>query len=327
MSSFHVLVTDHGFPNLDPEARVLGGIGAAVAAGQCRTADDVLAAGRQADALLVNAAPVTANVIGRLERCRAIVRYGGDLTNIDVAAARRRGIAVGHVPDHGVEETAEHVVAFALALMRQLPRLDRRLRSGVWQPAPERPMPRLRDCTFGTAGLDGAARRAHELMRAFGCRLVACEPGAGTDDLALLGIEPVSRDELFAQADILSLHLALTPATRHFVNARQLGRMRPHAIVINTAAGGLVDTRALAVALCNGVIAGAGLDAFEQEPLERFHPLLACPAALLSPRLAGYSERSAGELQRRAAEEVARALLGEPLLHPAPERVPALAML
>lgn len=317
MSSPSVFITDHGFPSVAPEEETLAAIGARLSVGQCRTPEEVAVGGREADALLVDSAPITAEVIEQLERCRVIVRYGHHVDNIDLGAARRRRIAVCHLPDHGIDERAEHVVALALALVRQLPRLDRRLRAGTWKTTPDRPMPALRDCTFGTAGFDPVARRAHELMRGFGCRLIACQPTA-LDELALAGVEPVSRDELFARADILSLHLPLIHATRHFVNARHLAHMRPHAVVINTSSGGLVDTRALAVALCNHTIAAAGLDSFEAEPLERFHPILACPTALLSSRVASYSERSAAGVQREAAEEVLRALRGEALHHALP---------
>src|SRR5690606_1358539 len=112
-------------------------------------------------------APVNAEVIAALKHCRVIVRYGIGVDNVDLAAARARGIAVCNVPDYGVDEVAEHAVSLALALARQLPQIDARLRQGTWKIVPDRPMLALRESTFATAGFGRIARRAHAMMRGF----------------------------------------------------------------------------------------------------------------------------------------------------------------
>ncbi len=308
-----VIVTDHGFPNLRHEEEVMAAAGADLVVPQAKTAAYVIAAARDADALLVQWAPIDAAVIAALGRCRVIVRYGIGVDNVDLAAAKARGIAVCNVPDYGVHEVAEHTVAFALALARQLPMIDRRLRSGTWKIVPDRPMPSLRGATYATAGFGRIARAAHGMMAAFGATSIAYDPFVPAEAMTAARVEKVEREAIFARADILSLHLPLSPETRHFVNAANLSAMKSHAVVVNTARGGLVDTRALASALRDGVIAGAGLDVFETEPLEKDHPLLSCPTALLTSHVAWYSESSIPRLQRLAAEEVARGLRGEPL--------------
>jgi D-3-phosphoglycerate dehydrogenase len=126
-------------------------------------------------------------------------------------------------------------------------------------------------------------------------------------------VTSLSLDELFRQADILSLHVPLSPESKHLVNADRLAQMKPTAIIVNTARGGLIDTTALANALQAGTIAAAGLDVFESEPLEEYHPLRKCPNALLTSHVAWFSERSVPKLQRMAAQEAVRALQGEPL--------------
>ena len=287
--------------------------GAELVVAQCKTADEVIAAARDADALLVQWAPINAAVIAALTRCKVIVRYGIGYDNVDLAAAKERGIAVCNVPDYGVHEVAEHAVSLALALVRQLPQLDRRLRAGTWKITPDRPMQSLRDSTFATAGFGRIARAAHEMMRGFGGKHIAYDPFVPAEAMAAAGVEKVERDALFARADVLSLHLPLTPETKHFINAETVRRMKPNAIVVNTARGPLIDTAALAAALRDGVIAGAGLDVFEKEPLEKDHPLLTAPNALLTSHVAWYSEGSIPRLQRLAAEEVARGLRGEPV--------------
>lgn len=313
MSKPRVVITDHGFPDLHHEEEVIAAAGAELVVTQCKTPEAVLAAAREADALLVQWAPVPATVIDALTRCRIIVRYGIGVDNVDLAAAKARGIPVCNVPDYGVHEVAEHAVSLGLALARQLPAIDARVRAGTWKITPDRPMPSLREMTFATAGFGRIARTAHGMMSGFGGRRIAYDPYVSAEAMAAEGVTKVELDALFAQADILSLHLPLTAETKHFVNANRLTAMKPTAIVVNTARGPLIDTVALAAALQSGGIAGAGIDVFEQEPLPADHPLRAAPRALLTSHVAWYSESSIPRLQRLAAEEVARFLKGEPL--------------
>jgi D-3-phosphoglycerate dehydrogenase len=313
MSQPTVLITDHGFPNVRHEEEVLGAAGAQLVVAQCKTPDEVIAAARDADALLVQWAPVNAAVIASLARCKVIVRYGIGYDNVDLVAAKARGLPVCNVPDYGVSEVAEHAVALALALARQLPQIDARVRAGTWKMIPDRPMLPLRELTFATAGFGRIARVAHSMMAGFGCTRIACDPFVGADAMQKEGVKKVEADELFARADILSLHLPLTPETRHFVSSARLASMKKTAILVNTARGPLIDTVALAQALHDGAIAGAGVDVFETEPLPADHPLRTAPRALLTSHVAWYSESSIPRLQRLAAEEVVRALRGEPL--------------
>jgi D-3-phosphoglycerate dehydrogenase / 2-oxoglutarate reductase len=313
MSQLTVIITDHGFPNLKHEEAVIGAAGSKLVVAQCRTPGDVIAAARDADALLVQWAPVDAAVIAALARCKVIVRYGIGYDNVDTAAAKARGIPVCNVPDYGVGEVAEHAVSLGLALARQLPQIDARVRSGTWKMIPDRPMLPLRELTFATAGFGRIARSAHAMMAGFGCTRIACDPFVGADAMQAAGVEKVDADGLFARADILSLHLPLTSETRHFVSAARLATMKRTAILVNTARGPLIDTIALAQALHDGAIAGAGLDVFETEPLPSDHPLRSAPTALLTSHVAWYSESSIPRLQRLAAEEVVRGLRGEPL--------------
>ncbi|HUG10009.1 MAG TPA: C-terminal binding protein [Opitutaceae bacterium] len=313
MSQPTVLITDHGFPNLRHEEAVLGAAGARLVVAQCKTTDEIIAAARDADALLVQWAPVDAAVIAALTRCKVIVRYGIGVDNVDLAAAKARGIPVCNVPDYGVSEVAEHAVSLALALARQLPQIDARVRSGTWKIVPDRPMHPVREMTFATAGFGRIARAAHAMMAGFGCTRIACDPFVGADTMKAVGVEKVETDELFARADILSLHLPLTAETRHFVSAARLAAMKKTAILVNTARGPLIDTVALSQALHSDAIAGAGIDVFETEPLPADHPLRTAPRALLTSHVAWYSESSIPRLQKLAAEEVVRALRGEPL--------------
>ena len=312
MPKFRVLLTDHGYPSLQLLESILTPAGAELVAAQCKTPEDVIAAGRDMDALLVTWAPITAAVSAALPRCKVVVRCGIGVDNVDLAAAKARGLPVCNVPDYGIREVAEHALALALALTRQLPMIDRRLRGGTWKLTPDRPMPALHASTFATAGFGRIARTAHEMMRGFGGRRIAYDPYVDAAVMAAAGVEKVELDALFTRADILSLHLPLTPETKHLVNAARLATMKKTAIVVNTARGPLIDTVALAAALQAGTIASAGIDVYEKEPVEPDHPLFGCPTALLTSHVAWYSESSIPKLQQLAAEEVVRGLRGEP---------------
>ena len=313
MSNLRAFITDHGFPNLQQEEAVFKAAGIDLIVSQSKTADAVIATAKDADALLVQWAPINSAVIAALTQCKVIVRYGIGVDNVDLAAAKARGIPVCNVPDYGVNEVAEHAVSLGLALARQLPQIDARLRSGTWKITPDRPMASLREMTFATAGFGRIARAAHTMMRGFNGKRIAYDPFVPAAVMAAEGVEKVEVDELFTKSDILSLHLPLTPATQHFVNAARLAQMKRTAIVINTARGPLIDTIALSRALAEGVIGGAGLDVYEQEPLAADHPIRSAPRALLTSHVAWYSESSIPRLQRLAAEEVVRGLHGEPL--------------
>ena len=313
MPNHRVLYTDHGFSSITSEQQIIEAAGAELIVAQCKTSEELLPFAREADALLVQWAPITAEVIRELQQCKVIVRLGIGVDNVDVQSATQRGIPVCNVPDYCIDEVADHTVAFALTLARQIPFVDRRVRENHWRITPPAQMPAFKDMNFATVGFGRIARAVHRRMQGFGCTCIAHDPLVPPEVFVSAQVKTLPLDELFATVDILSLHCPLTLDTHHLVNATRLKQMKPTAIVINTARGGLVDSVALAQALTNGQIASAGLDVFEQEPLPTDHPLRSCPNAIFTSHMAWYSERSVPELQRRAAEEVARALRGEPL--------------
>ncbi len=153
-------------------------------------------------------------------------------------------------------------------------------------------------------------------MQAFGCRVVASDPFVDPAQAQAAGVTLTTQDAVIDRADILSLHIPLTPETRHIIGAAELAALPAQSIIINAARGGLIDETALAEALHRGTVAGAGLDVFEREPLPGDSPLRDAPNLFLSPHAAFYSDSSVRRLQRLAAEEAARALRGEALRCP-----------
>lgn len=310
-----ITITDHGFTDLAQERSIIEGAGHQLVVAQCRTEDEVIAAAAEADALLVQWAPIPRRVIEQLNRCRLIVRYGIGFDNVDVEAANERGIAVCNVPDYCIDEVADHTVALTLALARQLRAIDDRVRDGVWRIVPDRPMPAMSSMTFGTLGLGRVARAVHARVAPFGFRSIAHDPHLGDTD-TLPAIEMVSFERLVADSDVISLHAPLTAQTRGLFGKEVLGAMKRGALIVNTGRGGLIDLDALVDQLESDHLGGAGLDVFEEEPLPVTHPVRTAPNVILTSHVAWYSEASVPRLQRMAAEEIVRGLSGAPLHNP-----------
>ena len=308
-----IAITDCGFPSACEEERVAANAGVELQIFQCKTPEEVIAHARHADALINQHVYLTREVIQNLDRCTAIVRYGIGVDNIDMEAATEAGISVCNVPDYGVGEVAEHALAMALALTRQLPQTEKRFRSGEWSYQTPEPIRAVEDMTFATAGFGRIAQSLHKKISGLDFHPIAYDPFLGPEVFQQTGVESVGLDELFDRADILSLHLPLTEETRHFVDEHRLRQMHSTSIIVNTARGRLVDTVALAQALGSGEIAAAGIDVFEDEPPPTDHPIFRAPNTILTSHNAWYSESSMIRLQRMAAEEAVRAVRGEPL--------------
>lgn len=317
-----VVVTDATFPRLDHERAAATRHGASFVEARCKTEADVIVAAEGADVLVVQFAKVTEAAIERLSRHATIIRYGIGLDNLDLKAARDLGITVAYVPDYATGEVADHTATLILSLLRKIIPLDRSVRAGQWDPVGvSKPLQGFSDSIIGFVGFGRIGREVHARLVPYGFKSVVADPYAEASTLASLKVRAVELDELFSTADVITLHAPLSPATQHIVNARRLAQMKPNAVVVNTARGGLIDPVALQAALAANRIAGAGLDVFEQEPLPADSPLRNCPNLILTPHAAWYSTRAAEALQTLAADEIDRALSGRPPRCPAP--VPA----
>jgi D-3-phosphoglycerate dehydrogenase / 2-oxoglutarate reductase len=307
-----VVALDDGYADYDQEEELLAEAGARFALRPCRRDEAAAqAAVRDADVVLVRESPVNRRVIDAMEHCQAIIRYGIGVDNIDQTAARERSIQVANVPDYGTEEVSSHAVALALSVSRHLGLHDTEVRAGRWSTGVLQPMVRWRGRTLGLVGFGRIARMTLEKLRGFGFgRVLVYDPAAELPP----DVERADMDTLCAQADVISLHAPLNDETRHLINAHRLALMRPTAILVNTARGGLVDTDALYQALKERRILGAGLDVLEHEP-PGAHPLLQQDNVIVTNHMGWYSEESMRELQRKTAEEAVRVLRGHPPLH------------
>ncbi|SLN10039.1 D-3-phosphoglycerate dehydrogenase [Roseivivax jejudonensis] len=245
---------------------------------------------------------------------RAVVRYGVGVDNIDLDSARASGIYVANVPDYGAEhEVSDHAVALYLAVNRRIVSRDADVRAGTWGVGQGARIPGRRDGVLGLLGFGRIARAAATKFRAMGfARVLAHDPGVPATEMAAAGATPADPDTICREADVISLHAPLVPDTHHVIDARRIALMKPTTILVNVARGGLVDEAALASALIDGRIFGAGVDVFEVEPPDPARsPLFRAPNTVLSDHGAWYSEASVDRLQTLAAQELDRVLRGE----------------
>jgi D-3-phosphoglycerate dehydrogenase len=282
-----------------------------------------------AGALMVTTQPVTDAMLAAMPRCRIVARVGTGLDRIDVDAAARRGIYVTNVADYSVDEVSAHAIMLLLAYARRLREYQALVTGGGWSSTGGGPIRRLRGQTLGVAGFGRIGRATAAKARGLGLRVIAFDPLLPAEDIRTADAEPVGWAGLLAESDYLSLHVPLTPQSRHMINADALAAMKPSAVLINTARGGLVDETALADAIRSGTIAGAALDVLTDEPPPAGHPLLSDERVLITPHSGWYSLEAQRDVVAGACEDVHRVLSGQPPrspvntpLLPAVERAP-----
>jgi len=318
MADLIVAVADSPFPSLDPVEKVLRPLGASLTMSASSAATDILAVARDADALLVCYAKLPGELVRELTRCKVIGRTGLGVDNIDLAVAREREIVVTYVPDYCMDEVSDHAMALLLALARKIPYANSLVQRGRWEMAAVAPIHRLKGQTLGLVGFGNIPRALAPKAKAFGLRVLAYDPFVARDKFASSGVEGVGFDELLASSDFVSVHAPLTPQTRGLINASAFAKMKPGALLINTARGPLIDEKALIAALDSGRLGGAALDVLETEPPPKDDPLIGRANVVLTPHTAFYSIEALEELQIKCATDVARVLSGQPPIYPAP---------
>jgi D-3-phosphoglycerate dehydrogenase len=242
-------------------------------------------------------------VFSRTLALKVISRCGSGLDTLDLNAARRRGIDVLTTPDAPVQGVAELTLAMILSLLRRTAEADRMLRQGQWKPLMGS---LLHGKTVGLIGLGRIGRRLVELLAPFKVHLAARERMPDGAFVKRHGIRLMPLPALLRRSDIVSLHVTLDDETRRMIGAAQMAAMKRSALLINTARGELVDNEALATALRNGQIAGAGIDVFETEPYQG--PLTQCPNALLTCHMGSYAVETRIHMESQAADNLIRAL-------------------
>ncbi|TWC71229.1 C-terminal binding protein [Herbaspirillum sp. SJZ099] len=298
-----VLITDYDFPDVDLELALYKAAGVEVVTAQCRTEEEVIAASAGCQGLLVQYAPVNAKVFAARPEIRIASRYGAGFDTINTEDAAKYGVWVGNSPDYGVGEVATHALAMALDLIRNITVYDRAVKAGEWHYTTAGIIPRASEMTLGIIGLGRIGKRMAHISRNVFKRVIAYDPHIIDGDFPAY-VERVGREELFRQADVVSLHTPLNDETRGMIDASVLNLLKPNSYLVNSARGGLVNIDDLLAALDSNRLKGAALDVLPVEPPATASAIVQHKRVLLSPHAAFYSDVAARELRRKAAQNL-----------------------
>lgn len=312
MKDFRIAITDCDHESFDIEKKVLAEAGIELEIFQCKTEDDLIEQFQGIHAALNQYAPFTEKVFASLPDLKLVVRYGVGVNNVDLEAATKYGVQICNIPDYGMNEVADHAMALTLALTRKVTFMNDLVKNGTWDFQKSMPIYRHHVQTVGVIGLGRIGTEYAKRAQAFGFEVIGCEQtGRQLPDF----VKAVSFETLIASADIISIHC---PAEGNIdlIGEKELKMMKNSAYLINVSRGGIINEDALAQALGNNEIAGAGLDVANVEPIDMASPLLKHDNLLITPHMAWYSEESAMELKQKAAEETIRCAKGVAVNYP-----------
>ena len=282
--------------------------------------DEVVAFIGDAEILVTQLAPLSDGMLARMPDLKLVAVSRGGPINIDMTAAKARGVTVVNVPGRNASAVAEFTIGAILAETRLIRVGHEALRRGEWRGdlyRADRTGRELSEMVVGIIGYGNIGTKVVKLLKAFGCKILVADPYVqlSAEDRSA-GVELVALDDLLARADIVTVHPRVTEETRHIINKDNLAKMKPGALLVNTARGPLVDYDALYESLISGHLGGAMLETFAVEPVPADWPLLQLPNVTLTPHIAGASVRTVTFAAEKAAEEVRRYIAGLPPVNP-----------
>jgi phosphoglycerate dehydrogenase-like enzyme len=263
--------------------------------------------------IVIRTTELPPTLIARMPKLKAIVKHGAGVDNIPIPFASERGIMVCNTPGgNNSTAVAEGAVTLMLSVLRRVRQMDAVVRENRWD---ERWKTRLGDLTEARVGLIGFGRIARFTAKicghGFGAQIAAYDPMLPSESIEAVGTTPMDLPDLLAWADVISIHVPLTEGTRGLIGAAELARMHPGAVIVNTSRGGIIDEEALAEALREGRLGGAGIDVFQAEPPPADHPLFVLDNVVLAPHVAGVTEASMKHMALHCAEVIETILRGE----------------
>jgi D-3-phosphoglycerate dehydrogenase len=311
MAKIKVVVTDYIEDNLDWEAGELARAGIEFESYQLKfkPEEEVLAKIADADIIVVNMMKLPESIISKLKNCKLIIRHGIGYDNVDVGACTKYGIQFAYQPDYCKEDVAEHAIALIFALARKVSwsrkTLDESSVRGQWDFSELFPIYRMHGKTLGILGVGRIGSRVHRKLQHFGFRIIGCDPYISDKRKSeMKDIEWVDKERLFRESDYITVHTPLNDDTRHIVNEKTLGLMKPTAFIVNTSRGPMVDADALAKALKARKIAGAGIDVFEVEPPKPELELFNLDNIILTPHIGWASEEAGQEIRQSILNDI-----------------------
>ncbi|SFI75915.1 C-terminal binding protein [Planctomicrobium piriforme] len=308
MPNHRVLITDHPWPGIEIEQRLLKPYGVEIVDAPDGSEATLMHLATNVDAIATCWAKVTSKVIEAAQNCQIICRMGIGLDNIHIPTATEKGILVTNIPDYCVEEVADHALGLLLAVIRNIGFFHLRTKRGEYDLKAGPTMHRLRGRTLGLVGFGRTGQAMYERGKACGLNVIASTPSQqdyGT------GCKMVSMEELIANSDYISLHSPLTDKNHHLFNRETLAKTKKGVVIVNTSRGPLIDPAALWEAIQSGQVGGAGLDVFDPEPPSLADPLYGDERVVVTPHAAFVSEESLIEMRERVAQQIAAVLQGE----------------
>lgn len=309
---FKVVVTDYDFYDLRYEEKVLSELpDLEFVKGKARTEEEVIELAKDADGIINQYAPISAKVVEQLEKCKVISRTGVGVNTIDIPTATEKGIYVCNVPDYCMDEVSDHALALLMSWARKVVLLNAHVKNKVWDFKKGVPIHRFNTQTVGVLGFGRIPRSLVKKLLAIGFNVMVYDPYVPDEEIIKAQAKPASMEEIFQQADFVSVHTPLTKETKGIINKDLFNQAKTSLVIINTSRGPVINEADLIEALRSGQIAGAALDVVEEEPIQPDNPLLEMDNVILTPHAAWYSEESEEEMRTKCARNVLQALKGE----------------
>jgi len=300
------------FPSLSYFENRAGEADAVVVSAERTNDEEFRILAEDASAVVVVARKINRDLIEAMEKCRLIMTLSVGYDCIDVEAATRKGIPVCSCATYCTDEVANHAMTLLLTVSRKIHEIIPQSAEAVWDHKGVKPISNFHGKTLGILGLGKIGRAIVPKAKGFGMNVAAFDPYIADDIFDLVEVErKYEMEEILKEADFITIHTPLTAETRHMIDERALGLMKPNSVIINTARGAVIEENALVKALNQRRIGGAGIDVLEKEPPTKDHPLLACGNALVTPHIAWYSEESYEKNKVLGMDEIVRVLNGK----------------
>ncbi len=305
-----VVIVDHREEGFEMEKKAFAEEDAELFICLCDSEDELIETVKDAYVIIFTYSKISEKVIKHLTNCKLLIRYGIGLDNVDIKAASEKGIYVCNTPNYGTFAVAEHAFSLLMCVNRKLTLLDRNVRNHIWEMGNIPPVYSLRNKTLGIVGFGSIGRYVCKMAVAFDMKVIIYDPFVDARTAKEYMAQIVTFDELVKSSDHITLHAPLTEETKHLFNKNIFQNMKDSAIIINTSRGGLINQNDLKEVLKSGRIAGAGLDVFENEPVDPHDELLIMDNVVLTPHLAWYTEDSVVNLHQEVIDDVRRVLRG-----------------
>lgn len=308
---FLVAQVDFDYPDNEIERKIIEAAGGELISAHLSEPDEIVNFCKDADALIVQYAQITKEILQQLPNCKIVSRYGIGIDNVDVHGAKELGIFVSNNPQYCIDEVSDHAFGMMMTLLRQISHGTDHIRKGIWDFTKLTPIKACSETIVGIFGFGNIGRRFAKKAKVFGFKCIAYDPYVEDSVFIEEQVEQVSFDQLLSKSDCITIHCALTPKTTNIFSEVAFSKMKNGSYLVNTSRGPVVDIEALVFALQSNKIRGAALDVLSEEPPKSLKSIIDLPSLILTPHIAFYSETSIIELRTSITNQVVQVMNGE----------------